>query len=178
MTVNIHGKEYKTVAERLAEFKKDLGELPFEIITEVQLIGDCALAKTTIRHAVKGSSGFLKAATGHAFEKFGSTTINKTSHIEVAETSAVGRALAFLGYAGTEIASADEVAQAISQQGGTAPAQAGTFGQDIECPAVCAACGLKDLDKSVVDFSNRTFGRTLCRKCQDIVRNDKAGKRG
>ncbi len=37
-------------------------------------------------------------ATGHAMEREGSTYINKTSHIENAETSAVGRALAMLGF--------------------------------------------------------------------------------
>jgi predicted Zn-dependent peptidase len=43
--------------------------------------------------------------------------INQTSHIENAETSAVGRALAFLGYGiETSIASAEEVSQAIAQQ--------------------------------------------------------------
>ena len=36
--------------------------------------------------------------------------------MENCETSAVGRALAFFGLAGTEIASADEVAAAIAQQ--------------------------------------------------------------
>jgi len=36
--------------------------------------------------------------------------------MEVAESSAVGRALAFFGLGGTEIASADEVANAITQQ--------------------------------------------------------------
>ena len=55
-------------------------------------------------------------ATGHAEEVRASSQINKTSALENAETSAIGRALAALGYAGTEFASADEVAQAITQQ--------------------------------------------------------------
>ena len=38
-----------------------------------------------------------------------------SSPYEVAETSAVGRALAFAGYAGTEIASAEEMVKAITQ---------------------------------------------------------------
>jgi hypothetical protein len=56
-------------------------------------------------------------ATGHAEEVRASSQINKTSALENAETSAIGRALAALGMAGTEFASADEVAQAIKQQG-------------------------------------------------------------
>ena len=41
---------------------------------------------------------------------------SRTSALENAETSAIGRALAALGLAGTEYASADEVANAITQQ--------------------------------------------------------------
>tara|TARA_R110000737_G_scaffold167182_1_gene194036 strand:+ start:324 stop:914 length:591 start_codon:yes stop_codon:yes gene_type:complete len=53
---------------------------------------------------------------GHAEEHRNASNINKTSALENAETSAVGRALAFAGWAGDEIASADEVAAAINQQ--------------------------------------------------------------
>ncbi len=56
-------------------------------------------------------------STGLAEEVRGSTNINKTSALENCETSAIGRALAFFGLGGTEIASADEVANAITQQG-------------------------------------------------------------
>ncbi len=42
--------------------------------------------------------------------------MKRTSALENAETSAIGRALAACGFAGTEYASADEVANAISQQ--------------------------------------------------------------
>ena len=39
-----------------------------------------------------------KPSTGHAYEKEGSSFINKTSYIENCETSAVGRALAMMGF--------------------------------------------------------------------------------
>lgn len=56
-------------------------------------------------------------ATGHAYEKEGSTFINKTSYIENCETSAVGRALAMCGIGiDTSIASAEEVTNAINNQ--------------------------------------------------------------
>ena len=55
-------------------------------------------------------------ASGLAEEVRKASNINKTSALENAETSAVGRALAFFGMGGTEIASADEVAGAIGQQ--------------------------------------------------------------
>jgi hypothetical protein len=55
-------------------------------------------------------------ATGHSEEYRHTSQINKTSALENAETSAIGRALAALGLGGTEFATADEVANAISQQ--------------------------------------------------------------
>ena len=58
-----------------------------------------------------------KPATGHAMEKEGSTYINKTSHIENCETSAVGRALAMLGFEiKKSVASKEEVENARLQQ--------------------------------------------------------------
>ena len=40
----------------------------------------------------------VPASTGYAYEKEGSSFINKTSALENCETSAVGRALAILGF--------------------------------------------------------------------------------
>ncbi len=58
-----------------------------------------------------------KPATGHAMEREGSTYINKTSHIENCETSAVGRALAMLGFEiKKSVASREEVENAKLQQ--------------------------------------------------------------
>ena len=58
-----------------------------------------------------------KCFIAHAYEKEGSTFINKTSYIENCETSAVGRALGFLGIGiDGSVASADEVKTAILNQ--------------------------------------------------------------
>ena len=55
--------------------------------------------------------------TGLAYEKEGSTFINKTSYIENCETSAVGRALGMLGIGiNASMASYEEVANAQAQQ--------------------------------------------------------------
>ena len=62
--------------------------------------------------------------TGHAYEVQGAGFINKTSHVENAETSAIGRALASAGYiGGTEFASAEEVANAVKQQAEGTPSK-------------------------------------------------------
>lgn len=109
MPVQIHGKEYKTVAERVNQLRADHADYT----VETQLIkadDERVVMKALI------SNGEQLLATGYAEEERGSSNINMTSALENAETSAVGRALAFLGLAGTEIASADEVAAAITQQ--------------------------------------------------------------
>ena len=109
MPVKIHGKDYKTVAERLSEFHSDHKEVK-SVITEIIQFKDGIVV---VKAAVKiGDNVF----TGHAYEEIGSTKINETSSLENAETSSIGRALASAGYAGTEFASADEVANAIAKQ--------------------------------------------------------------
>ena len=107
--VDIHGKQYLTVAYRINQFRNDHPD--WTIKTKCQSAGEMVRFKAIISNE-KGAV----MATGHAEEVRGSTNINKTSSAENCETSAVGRALAFLGYAGTEIASADEIAAALEQQ--------------------------------------------------------------
>ncbi len=106
--VKIHGKEYRTVGKRIADFRATKPD--YEISTEVLSAAELVLVKATI----KDPDGKV-IATGHAEELRGSTNINKTSALENAETSAVGRCLAFTGMGGTEIASADEVVNAQKQ---------------------------------------------------------------
>ena len=116
-TVKIHGKEYKTVALRVAEFRA--AHPDYTIQTELIEANDVlVIMKATI------SVGGVIIATGYAEEVRAASKINATSALENAESSAVGRALAFFGLGGTEIASADEVANAITQQNDTAPLMA------------------------------------------------------
>ena len=111
MPVNIHGKEYRTVAERIVEFWGKYPVTEWSITTEkVSEEAGLITVKATISHLDR------VVATGYSDEIRGSSNINRTSALENAETSAVGRALAFIGLGGTEIASADEVAQAIHKQ--------------------------------------------------------------
>ena len=56
-------------------------------------------------------------ATGLAFERQDASNLNKTSYIENCETSAIGRALGFIGLGSEKsIASAEEVSNAIATQ--------------------------------------------------------------
>lgn len=116
--VKIHNKEYFTVAERVARFREDWANWTIE----TQLISqdeEKVIMKALIysdKSVVTEESEPQLISTGYAEEVRGSTNINTTSALENAETSAVGRALAFFGLAGTEIASADEVNAAIKQQ--------------------------------------------------------------
>lgn len=109
-TMNIKGKEYVEVNTRVKAFRMLLpsGSIKTELIKDEA--GVCTF-KAEIY------DGNLLLATGYAQEKESSSFINKTSYIENCETSAVGRALGFLGI-GIDggIASADEVTTAINNQ--------------------------------------------------------------
>ena len=108
--VNIRGREYETVALRVSKFREKypIWALETEIIHRDQEV-------VVIKAYIKDDLGRV-IATGHAEEYRASSQINETSATENCETSAIGRALAALGMGGTEFASADEVANAISQQ--------------------------------------------------------------
>lgn len=111
--VSIHGKQYLTVANRINTFRADHPD--WMIATEVVSADD----ERVVMKATIATPGGQIVSTGYAEEVRSASAINRTSALENAETSAVGRALAFYGLAGTEIASADEVANAIKQQNTT-----------------------------------------------------------
>ena len=116
--VNIHGKEYKTVAKRVDEFRKE-HKTDLAIITSlVDRDEDTVVMKAEIIDK-EGRT----IATGYAEEHRAASQINKTSALENCETSAIGRALANFGLGGGEYASADEVANAIQQQNEAKPAR-------------------------------------------------------
>lgn len=110
----IHGKNYAEVPQRVQAFRAlyPEGFIVTELVSNDN--GVCVM-KTTVGYYQNGEPVTL--ATGMAYEKEGSSNINRTSYIENCETSAVGRALGMLGL-GSEasIASAEEVQTAIMQQ--------------------------------------------------------------
>lgn len=110
-TVDIKGKEYVEVNERVKYFVREYAgwSIETELLSNVD---EMCVFKATI----KDENGRVMT-TGHAYEKESSSFINKTSYIENCETSAVGRALGFLGIGiDTSIASSDEVANAVKNQ--------------------------------------------------------------
>ena len=109
-TISIHGKDYATVALRLAVARRNLGA-KLKIETEIVSIDkDVVVVKAIV--TIAGNV----IATGLAEERRAASRINQTSALENCETSAVGRALAFCGITNDSIASAEEVAAAIEQQ--------------------------------------------------------------
>lgn len=108
--VNIRGKEYKTVALRVQEFRDQFKD--YALVTDViQLDQDQCVIKATVLNELN-----RVIATGLAQEFRKASQINGTSYVENCETSAIGRALACLGIGGQEFASANEVLNAIHQQ--------------------------------------------------------------
>ena len=113
-TTNIKGKEYAEVNQRVKAFRTlyPEGFITTEIICRE---GGLCIIKATVGYYADGKSVIL--ATGTAYEKEGSSQINRTSYIENCETSAVGRALGMAGFGiDTSIASADEMNNALLQQ--------------------------------------------------------------
>ena len=108
--VLIHGKEYETVASRIKRFRDTYKD--YAVVTEIVARDE----EVVVMKATISNEQGRVLATGHSEEVRASSQINKTSALENAETSAIGRALAAFGLGGTEFASADEVANAISQQ--------------------------------------------------------------
>ena len=118
-TVDIHGRTYKTVALRVEEFRRDHPLWTIETTILEHLTGNGVVV---MRASIANDEGRV-LATGHASERKDSSQINRTSALENCETSAIGRALAAMGYGGSEFASADEVANAIHQQNNPPPPQ-------------------------------------------------------
>lgn len=108
MSVKIHGKEYITVAERVQQLheslKDDLSGQPISIKSEVIQHQPVVVVRAVVTIGENEFSGISGANPSKAIEK--------ASPYEVAETSAIGRALGFAGFGIVEgIASADEIAK-------------------------------------------------------------------
>ena len=112
-TIIIKGKDYITVNERLKYFRSDDGYRQWRINEEIIDINEKeGIFKVTIFDNVGNP-----IASAHSQEYRDSSYINKTSFLENGFTSALGRALGYLGIGiDTSIASADEVSNAVKNQ--------------------------------------------------------------
>ena len=113
---DIKGKDYVEVNERIKAFRMlyPQGSIQTEMISNAD--GVCVF-KAIIGYYNEDATILKVLGTGYAYEKEGSTYINKTSYIENAETSAVGRALGMCGLGiDKSLASAEEVENAKQMQ--------------------------------------------------------------
>jgi hypothetical protein len=123
-TIDIHGKAYVPVAERLKLANNDLLEILTEIITNDD-------KEVLVKATIKTKKGTF---VGHASSNKQSSGIEGQSSVEVAETSAIGRALGFAGYGVLDvIASAEEIKK--------------TSVQPTKNPRKCIICGAIDSHK-------------------------------
>ena len=106
-TIKIHSKDYADVAFRVGMLRKNLG-LEATIKSELLYHDD---KKVIVRSEIWIDGKLV--STGLAEELKSSSRINQLSSLEVAETSAVGRAAAFAGLTNDNIASSNEVSNAI-----------------------------------------------------------------
>jgi len=98
------GKKYTQVVHRMEAFRRTFG-LELGVDTEIAVDdGQRVVVKARITD-VEGKT----IGSGYAEEIRGQGHVNQTSALENAETSAIGRALASIGLAGGEYASANEM---------------------------------------------------------------------
>lgn len=115
ITTDIKGKNYAEVNQRIKAFRMvyPTGTIETKLISNEN--GVC-IFKAVVGF-IDENNNLIILGTGNAYEKEGSSFINKTSYIENCETSAVGRALGMAGFGiDVSIASAEEVQNAIQQQ--------------------------------------------------------------
>ena len=101
---NFNLDEYEPVEDRIRRFYADHND--GRIITDLRSSVDKPETAIFIASVYIGEE--LKA-TGWAMEKEGVGYVNKTSHIENCETSAIGRALANFNYQGSKRPSREEM---------------------------------------------------------------------
>jgi len=100
---NFNLDDYDPVDSRIKQFYEDHPD--GAIHTELQSVVDSPVAVFRASALV----GERVVSTGYASEKEGEGYVNKTSHLENCETSAIGRALANFGYSGNKRPSREEM---------------------------------------------------------------------
>ena len=112
--INIKGKNYRLVADRVKQFRSMKEYEGYCLHTELLHFDGTFIV---LKGQVLDGNGMV-ISEGIASEKVGSSFINETSWAENCQTSAIGRALAFLNedLMGDSLPSADEMNCAMSGQ--------------------------------------------------------------
>ncbi len=157
MPVNIHGKQYITVAERVQEVHASLKEMDkLSITTEVVYLNP-VVVKATVTINDNVFTGYSAANPTKAIEKM--------SPYEVAETSAVGRALGFAGFGIVDgIATADEMVKATTA---TAVSMS-----SYDQGTVCLKCKSTEMVTKTAGSASKRPGKQYlsCRNCNNFVK--------
>lgn len=117
--ISIKGKQYVLVSDRVIYFNETYpeGSITTELVSAPE--SDKIIIKATVypNGGFNMVGGANRVFTGYSQATVGDGMVNKTSALENAETSAVGRALGFMGIGVIEsIASADEMNKAIGTE--------------------------------------------------------------
>lgn len=116
-------ESYETVDQRIRRFYKDhqQGRITTDL---VDFRGEPGKTRWVVKASVwRDRTEGDPDGTGFAFENDGAGMANKTSALENCETSAIGRALAQIGYSGDKRATREEMAKVQAQQKPQAPYQ-------------------------------------------------------
>jgi len=114
MKVNLKGKKYTMVAQRVQAFREAFG-CGANVETEIVVCDDTkVIVKATV--SVQRDGAWVPIATEFAEEYRGVGMVNKSSALENCCTSSIGRALAACGLSGGEYASSFEVDNAINSK--------------------------------------------------------------
>ncbi len=145
---------YETVEDRLIRFWADHpnGRIATSLIAQD---GDQVIFRAEVYFEYIDT---LPKATGYAEEIRGSSPVNKTAHIENAETSSIGRALANAGYATHgKRPSREEMSKVTRTNSETAPS--GNFATSKQIGFLKALARGKELnDADLLDFIHGTLG--------------------
>jgi hypothetical protein len=148
--IDLKGKDYLQVMWRLVWFRE---EKPLWTI-------NTSLVKLENEHAVFKAE-ILDEAGRQIASGYGSEGIKDfRDYIEKAETKAIGRALAMLGY-GTQFAPELDEGERLADS----PRPPKIKGSSPQQGGKCSACGV-DIPPAVATYSTKKFGKALCLKCQ------------
>lgn len=102
-------ENYEPVEERIARFKADHPN--YRVATELTFDGEAGATRWIVKASIwrDAENTGLPDGTGYAFEIDGKGMTQRTAALETCETSAIGRALANLGYAGNRRVTREEM---------------------------------------------------------------------